>query len=39
MGTMLTRHQVTLGFFALMTMPGRPALAEIKVTASRSLII
>jgi hypothetical protein len=28
MRTMLTRYQVILGFFALMTMPGNLALAE-----------
>ena len=39
MRTMLSRHQAILWFFALATIPGFPAMAEIKATATRSLTV
>lgn len=39
MRTMLTRRQATLWFFALATIPGLPAMAGIKSTATRSLTV
>jgi hypothetical protein len=39
MRTLLTRHQAILWFFALATTPGLPAMAGIKVTATRSFTV
>jgi hypothetical protein len=39
MRTMLDRHAVILWSFALATIPGLPALAKIKATATRSLTV
>jgi hypothetical protein len=39
MRTTLTSYRAILGFAALMTMSGLPALAEIKVIATKSLTI
>jgi hypothetical protein len=39
MTTMPTRYRAILGFFALTTIPSLPALAEIKVTATKSVTV